>query len=137
MANDKIAKRMSGGSAAERGLDFQARVSAIVMAHLLAERPVAWLDGVLDDTPLELRAETGGAGDDVGFSTKGGKQVELQAKRGLQRGEDLWDALIALSKGISDGTIDAGVLAVSPDSSGTIRHELAEDIVRLGTGRNS
>lgn len=136
IANDKIAKRMTGGSAAERGLDFQARVSAIVMAHLLAERPVAWLDGVLDDTPLELRAETGGPGDDVGFSTKGGKQVELQAKRGLQRGENLWDALIALPKGISDGTIDAGVLAVSPDSSGTIRHELAEDIVRLGTGRS-
>ena len=135
MGNEKTAKRLTGGSAAERGLDFQARISAVVMAHLLAERPIGWLEGALDDTPLELHAETGGPGDDVCFSTKDGKQVELQAKRGLQRGKDLWDALTGLSRGISDGTIDAGVLAVCPNSSGTIREALAEDIVRLGAGR--
>lgn len=44
MSNEKTAKRMTGGSAAERGLDFQARVSAVVMAHLLAERPLDWLE---------------------------------------------------------------------------------------------
>jgi len=126
---------MTGGSAAERGLDFQARVSAIVMAHLLTERPIGWLEGVLDDTPLEMHAETGGPGDDVRFSAKDGKQVELQAKRGLQRGDDLWDALMTLSKGLSNEKIDAGVLAVCPNSSGTIREMLAEDIVRLGVGR--
>ncbi|WP_417220419.1 NACHT domain-containing protein [Achromobacter spanius] len=131
----KTEKRMTGGSAAERGLDFQARVSAIVMAHLLIERSIGWLEGVLDDTPLELHAETGGPGDDIRFSVKDGKRVELQAKRGLQRGDDLWDALLDLSRGISDGTIDAGVLAVCPNSSGTIREALAEDIVRLGAGR--
>lgn len=136
MRNEKATKRTTGGSAAERGLDFQARTSAIVMAHLLAERPVGWLEGVLDDTPLELEAETGGPGDDVGFVAKGGKHVELQAKRGLQRGGDLWNALLDLSKGISAGRIDAGVLAVCPNSSGTIREALAEDIVRLGTGRS-
>ena len=114
MSNKKTVKRMTGGSAAERGLDFQARVSAIVMAHLLTERPIGWLEGVLDDTPLELHAETGGPGDDVSFSVKDGKRVELQAKRGLHRGPDLWFALIALSRGISNGTIDAGVLAVCP-----------------------
>lgn len=135
MGNDKIAKRMTGGSAAERGLDFQARVSAILMANLLSERPAGWLEGVLDDTPLELHAETGGPGDDVRFSTRDGKQVELQVKRGLQRGNDLWGALTDLSRGISEGTIDAGVLAVCPNSSGTIREALAEDIVRLGAGR--
>lgn len=135
MSIKKTSKRMTGGSAAERGLDFQARVSAIVMAHLLTERPIGWLEGVLDDTPHELHAETGGPGDDVRFSAKDGKQVELQAKRGLQRGNDLWDALMALSKGLSDDLIDAGVLAVCPNSSGTIRETLAEDIVRLGAGR--
>ena len=135
MENKKVTKRLTGGSAAERGLNFQARVSAIVMAHLLAERPIGWLEGELDDTPLELHAETGGPGDDLHFRTKDGKQVELQAKRGLSRGEDLWNALMALSKGLSDKTIDAGVLAVCPNSSGTIRETLAEDIVRLGTGR--
>lgn len=135
MSNEKIAKRMIGGSAAERGLDFQARINAVVMAHLLVERPLGWLKGVLDDTPLELHAETGGPGDDVRFSVKGGKHVELQAKRGLQRGNDLWGALMNLSRAISDSTIDAGVLAVCPNSSGTIREALAEDIVRLGSGR--
>ncbi|WP_429216536.1 NACHT domain-containing protein [Aeromonas veronii] len=135
MSIGKTSKRMTGGSAAERGLDFQARVSAIVMAHLLAEQPLGWLEGVLDDSPLELNAETGGPGDDICFLVKNRKRVELQAKRGLQRGNDLWDALIELSRGIFDGTIDAGILAVCPNSSGTIRGALAEDIVRLGTGR--
>lgn len=135
MSNVKTTKRMTGGSAAERGLDFQARISAVVMAHLLAERPLGWLEGVVDDTPLELHAETGGPGDDIRFSVKGGKHVELQAKRGLQRGNDLWDALASLSRAISDSTIGAGVLAVCPNSSGTIREALAEDIVRLGAGR--
>lgn len=49
MENKKVTKRLTGGSAAERGLDFQARVSAIVMVHLLAERPIGWLEGELDD----------------------------------------------------------------------------------------
>jgi len=135
MGTGKVANRLVGGSAAERGLDFQARVSAIVMAHLLAERPVGWLEGVLNDTPLELDAETGGPGDDIRFVSKCGKSVELQAKRGLQRGDRLWSALLALAKGISDGSIHSGVLAVCPNSSGTIREALAEDIVRLGAGR--
>lgn len=136
MRSEKAVKSTAGGSAAERGLDFQARASAIVMAHLLAERPIGWLEGILDETPFELDAETGGPGDDIRFVTKGGKRVELQVKRGLQSGKDLWEALLALSVGISVGKIDAGVLAVCPDSSGTIRAKLAEDIVRLGTGRS-
>ncbi len=136
MRSAKTSKRTVGGSAAERGLDFQARISAIVMAHQLAERPIGWLEGVLDDTPLELDAETGGPGDDIGFVGRDGKQVELQAKRGLQRGSDLWDALLALALGISAGRINAGVLAVCPNSSATIRETLAEDITRLGTGRS-
>jgi len=136
MSTEKTTKRTVGGSAAERGLDFQARISAIVMAHLLAERPIGWLEGVLDDTPLELDAETGGPGDDIGFVGRDGKLIELQAKRGLQRGSDLWDALLALAFGISAGRINAGILAVCPNSSATIRETLAEDIARLGMGRS-
>lgn len=136
MPSVKKPKRVVGGSAAERGLDFQARVSAIVMAHLVAERPLGWLKGVLDDTPLELDAETGGPGDDVRFLASGGKRVELQAKRGLQRGNDLWEALLSLAEGVGAGCIDAGVLAVCPNSSGTIRETLSEDIIRLGNGRS-
>lgn len=129
-------KRSVGGSAAERGLDFQARVSAIVMANLLVERAMGWLGDILNDTPLELDAETGGPGDDIRFVVKGGKHVEVQVKRGLQRGDDLWDALLSLAKGITQGQINAGVLAVCPNSSGTIKELLSEDIVRLGGGRS-
>lgn len=136
MPNIRESNRAVGGSAAERGMDFQGRVSAIVMAHLLAERPIGWLEGMLRDTPLELDAETGGPGDDIRFVTTEGQRVELQAKRGLQRGDDLWEALLSLAEGISEGLIDAGILAVCPNSSGTIRAALSEDIVRLGTGRS-
>lgn len=136
MSSETTAMRTVGGSAAERGLDFQARLNAIVMAHLLAERPIGWLEGVLDDTPLELDAETGGPGDDIGFVGRDGKRVELQAKRGLQRSSDLWAAMLALARGVSEGRIDAGVLAVCPNSSATIREMLAEDVVRLGAGRS-
>jgi hypothetical protein len=136
MPGIKKQKRVVGGSAAERGLDFQARVSAVVMAHLIAERPIGWLNGVLKDLPVELDAETGGPGDDVRFVTGEGKRIELQAKRGLQRGGDLWEALLALAEGLSADHIHAGVLAVCPNSSATIRETLAEDIVRLGNGRS-
>lgn len=128
-------KNVVGGSAAERGLDFQASVSAIVMAHLLAERPLGWLDGIVDDSPVKLDAETGGPGDDISIVTEAGLLVEVQVKRGLHRGSDLWEALLSLADGACSGRITAGVLAVCPNSSGTIRMTLAEDIVRLGTGR--
>ena len=98
MSKEKTSKRMAGGSAAERGLDFQARASAIVMAHLLVEQPLGWLEGILDDTPRELHAETGGPGDDISFSVEGGEVIEIQAKRGLQRGNHLWDSLMSLSR---------------------------------------
>ena len=135
MPSTKKPKRVVGGSATERGMDFQARVSAIVMAHLIAEQPMGWLKDILDDTPLELDAETGGPGDDVRFLTKDRKRVELQAKRGLERDKRLWEALLPLAKGIADDCMDAGILAVCPNSSRTVKEELAEDIRRLGTGR--
>ena len=64
-------------------MDFQARVNTIVKTDLLTERQIRWLEGVLDDTPLELEAETGGPIDDFSINTKGGRRVEVQAKRGL------------------------------------------------------
>ncbi|WP_419245977.1 NACHT domain-containing protein [Serratia sp. NFX21] len=64
-----------------------------------------------------------------------GKLVEVQVKRGLKRGTNLWDALCALAKGIRDNSIACGILVVCPNSSVTIRSNLAENIVRIGTGR--
>ncbi|ECP1818442.1 TPA: hypothetical protein MX372_004705 [Enterobacter roggenkampii] len=80
-------------------------------------------------------AETGGPGDDIALKTNTGKSLEVQVKRGLKRGNDLWDALSALAKGIQDGRIACGILVVCPNSSATIRSNLAENIVRIGTGR--
>ena len=37
-------------------------------------------------------AETGGPGDDIALKTNTGKSLEVQVKRGLKRGNDLWDA---------------------------------------------
>lgn len=130
-----LPKNVAGGSATERGMDFQARVSAIAMANLLAERSLGWLDGVLQDIPVEITAETRGPGDDIGLRTQSGQRIEIQVKRGLSAGGDLWDALLALAAGVSDGRIAAGVLAVCPNSTGTIRNALCGDIVHMGTGR--
>ena len=87
-------KRNVGGSNAVRGIEFQARTSAIVMAHVLCEHSIGWLEGILDDKPIEIDAETGGPGDDVRFLTAGGARIELQAKQGLERGKFLWRALL-------------------------------------------
>lgn len=135
MASVEKLKRTAGGSATAHGIDFQARVSAIVMAHLVAERPMGWLADVANDMPLELDAETGGPGDDLRFLTSDGMRVELQAKKGLTRDSRLWEALLSLAKGIANGCIDAGILAICPNSSGTIKEDLLIDIKRLGTGR--
>lgn len=135
MSEPEASKRMVGGSSAERGLDFQARVSAIVMANMLTERSMGWLSGVLKDQPQRIDAETGGPGDDIRFVCDDGQIVEVQAKRGLKLGQDLWDALLALAMGVGSGRIAAGLLAVCPNSSGTIKSTLADDIVRIGTGR--
>lgn len=100
---------------------------------ITAERPVGWLEGVLDDTPLELDAESGGPGDDVDWRRQAsgiaGQAWAASWRRYLERS-------VGPVRGISVGRIDAGVLAVCPNSSGTIREALAEAIVRLGTGRS-
>ncbi|EFH8234486.1 NACHT domain-containing protein [Escherichia coli] len=128
-------KSAAGGSAAERGLDYQARVAAIALTYLLLEQKVSWIDDVFNELPVLVDAETGGPGDDIALKTNTGKSVEVQVKRGLKRGNDLWDALCALAKGIQDGRIACGILVVCPNSSATIRSNLAENIVRIGTGR--
>ncbi|EIX9508737.1 TPA: NACHT domain-containing protein [Klebsiella pneumoniae] len=128
-------KSAVGGSAAERGLDYQARVAAIAMTSLLLEQKVSWIEDVFNGVPVLIDAETGGPGDDISLKTNTGKSVEVQVKRGLKRGSDLWDALCALATGINDKSIACGILVVCPNSSTTIRSTLADNIVRIGTGR--
>lgn len=98
-------------------------------------RPLKWLDGLHDDIPVSVDAETGKGGDDIQLVLKGGGRCDVQVKRGLQRGDDLWDPLLAMGRAIADGEIEFGVLAVSTSSSGTIREDLANAIFRIGDGR--
>lgn len=131
----KAAPRRSGGAAAAGGFKFQDAITAIAGAHLAAGVKLGWLSGLANDVPVTIDAETGGAGDDIGITLENGDYVEVQAKKGLQKGPDFWAALLKLAGGLAAGDIDYGLLAVSPDASSTIREDLANDIERISGGR--
>lgn len=131
----KKEKSAVGGSAAERGMNFHARVIAFTLTYMLSEQKLGWLNESLDDTPSQIYVETGGPGDDIAIRTTSGQILEIQVKLGLQNGKYLWKALAALVEGIYNNKITGGVLIVCPNSSNTVRNLLAEDIVRIGTGR--
>ncbi|RED17490.1 NACHT domain-containing protein [Parasphingopyxis lamellibrachiae] len=133
--DDPSGPKQIGGSAAGGGFSFQAAVCAIAAIHLLRETRLGWLHDLVDDTPIAISVETGGPGDDLQFTLRNHEIVEVQVKRGLRRGRHLWEPLISLATGIRDGTISYGILAISPDSSRTIKHNLARDLRRLGDGR--
>ena len=127
--------RNAGGSATGAGMNFQAVVTAIAGVHLFKGHALDWLDGLIDDTPVAVWAETNGPGDDIRLELRDGSVVEVQAKKGLRSGDKLWDSLISLAQGIGKGQIQYGVLAVSPDSSRTIAYGLSKDVRRLADGR--
>ncbi len=129
------ARRNAGGAATASGMNFQAAVTAIAGSHLLLGASLGWLDGLVDDIPTAIWAETGGPGDDLRIELHNGDVVEAQVKRGLSRGDKLWEALLALAAGLDAGAIQYGVLIVSPDTSKTIWTQLAADCLRLGEGR--
>lgn len=124
--------RRGGGTGNAGGTDFHALAMVVAAVHMLRGTKIGWLDKIASDIPVAVKAETGGPGDDIGLELKDGKTVEVQAKKNLQKGAELWDALEALVDGISKGSMDYGILAVAPDSSGTIKYKLATDIVNIG-----
>ncbi|MGO7367646.1 NACHT domain-containing NTPase [Rhizobium ruizarguesonis] len=128
-------RRTAGGSATGGGMNFQASVTAIACIYMARGRPLRWLRGIADDTPVAVEAETGGGGDDLRLHLTDGHIVEVQVKKGLKSGVDLWDSLIKLAGGIGSRSFEFGVLAVSDTSSRTISTELATDVVRIGEGR--
>lgn len=132
----KIRRRIAGGAATGGGINFQAAVSAIAYVYMARGRQLTWLEKVAEDVPVAVNAETGGAGDDIQLLLKSGEIVEAQIKKGLRSGSKLWDSLTGLASAIKVGTINYGVLIVSPTSSNTITENLAKDIVRLGDGRS-
>ena len=116
-------------------MNFQAVVTAIAGVHLINGSPLGWLKDAANDTPIAVWAETGGPGDDIRLELRDRAVVEIQAKRGLQAGDKLWDSLMSLARGVNTNTIAYGVLVVSPDSSRSIAYELSRDIRRLADGR--
>jgi|TARA_R110001599_G_scaffold126718_1_gene299892 hypothetical protein len=128
-------RRNAGGAATASGMNFQAAVTAIAGSHLLLGASLGWLDGLIEDIPTAIWAETGGPGDDIRIELRNGEVLEAQVKRGLSRGENLWEAVRALAAGLDEGTIQYGVLIVSSDTSKTIWTDLATDSRRLGEGR--
>ena len=125
----------AGGSATASGMNFQATVTAIAGVHLISGSPLGWLDGLVDDTPVAIWAETGGPGDDIRLELRDKSTVEVQVKRGLQTGDRLWDSLMSLARAVNQEQISYGVLAVSPDTSRTIAYELSQDMRRLAESR--
>jgi hypothetical protein len=126
--------RRGGGTGNAGGTDLHAMAMVVAAVHLMRGTRIGWLEKVISDIPVGIRAETGGAGDDIGLELIDGVTVEIQCKKNLQRGSDLWDALGAMIDGIAKCTIDYAVLAVAPDSSGTIKHDLAADVIKIGQG---
>ena len=127
--------RSAGGSGTASGINFQAAVTAIAGVHLIKGSPLGWLNGLVDDTPVAVWAETGGPGDDIKLELRDKSTVEVQVKRGLRTGKELWDSLMSLARAVNQEQINYGVLVVSPDTSDTIAYKLSQDILRLADGR--
>jgi len=62
--------------------------------------------------------------------------LEVQAKRGLRRSAELWDALMSLSCGLDDDPSSRCALLVDHEASRSVRNELRLDIERLSQGRS-
>ena len=128
-------RQPSGGASTGGGMNFQAAVTAITYIHIARGCPLMWLNGIVDDVPTAVEVETAGAGDDLRLLLKDTSVVEVQAKKGLHAGANLWNTLNKLARAVTTDTSKFGVLAVSPSSSNTIINDLAKDIIRIGDGR--
>lgn len=133
---EQIKKNSSGGSATAGGINFQAATSAIVYSHILDGSPLNWLNGVISDIPIALAAETGLAGDDIALEFSDGARAEAQVKKGLNKSNRLWEPLLELATAINEKKLDYGILVVCPESSNSIKSDLAKDIIRVGQGRS-
>jgi tetratricopeptide (TPR) repeat protein len=130
--------RFSGGSGGAGGYRFQALAAAYVYAHALAEHTLNWVGA--GAVPLAVSAETAGPGDDLSIEYSGGPGgggvLEVQAKRGLRRGAELWDALVSLVRGLDEDSSLRCALLVDHAASRSVRDELRRDIERLAQGRS-
>lgn len=131
---NSLPERNGGGTGNAGGTEVHAMAMVLAAANMMRGTKIGWLEGVTEDIPVAVTAETGGPGDDIGLELVNGEKVEVQCKKNLQRGSELWQALDALALGIEKDVIQCGLLAITPDSSGSIRNKLAADIVKIGQG---
>lgn len=132
--DNKRTKRVAGGAATAAGMNFQAAITTIANIHVARGKPLGWMPTALRDVPMAVEVETGSGGDDLRLHIEGGATIEVQAKKGLAKGSKLWKALLELAAEIAKNDQTFGLLAVSTTSSGTVRTQLASDIVRIGDG---
>lgn len=123
------------GSGGGGGYEYQAQATAYVAAHILAKRPLYWIEHCTPDVPIAVAEETDGPGDDIKITLQDGSVIELQAKHGLKKNEKFWEAIVKLARGLVEDSSLYGVLLTDSTASSTIRDELREGIERLGQGR--
>jgi len=128
-------KNLAGGSAGEGGFDFQAEAAALVEAKMLAKQSLNWVDAPGDRIPELIAAETGTGGDDLRVTLTSGYVVDVQSKKGLQRGIELWQSMVDLANAVESTTNVYGVLLTNSSASGTVRVQLKNAIERIGDGR--
>jgi hypothetical protein len=66
----------------------------------------------------------------------GSGALEVQAKSGLRRSAELWDALMSLSRGLDDDPWLRWALLVDHEASRSVRNEHRLDIERLAQGHS-
>lgn len=121
-----------GGPTAAGGYNYQAAVTAIALVYLGRGAPLGWLGDLTHHALRSVAAETGGPGDDLRLDLASGERVEIQIKKGMRAGPDATQALVRLARGLAQGDIAFGLLAICPHSSRSLRQTAASDLVRLG-----
>ena len=123
------------GNAPAGGFDFQSDAFAFVAAHALAAQPIDWFDGLIS-VPVAISMETGGPGDDLRVELSDGCCIEIQTKKGLNRGEEFDDAVSKLARGLITNPNLFGILLVDTAASAPIRETLRQDFLRIADGRD-
>jgi tetratricopeptide (TPR) repeat protein len=126
-----------GGQSVFTGAEYQASVAAAVMAHMIAETRLNWLDPIKDE-PFVISGETGGTGDDLRVELASGMPViEVQAKRRLEGKASLVDTISGLlERAKADGTGHREIaLVLGAGSSVEITDRFATDVRHLRLGR--
>jgi len=134
----KKERNRAGGKAGAGGYGFQAQVIARVYAAIL--RGSAFAAGLVPKTwtslvPIAVAIETGAGGDDLRVELQDGRAFEIQVKRSAVVGDDLSKAVLQLVSALSADPSLLGAIVCGPTSSGTVRTDLGDALVRMSEGR--